>query len=260
MKKNYANIICIKWGDRYSSNDVNILYRMAQRSLDKFSLRFYCFTDNKVGLDQNIITKDIPKINLPKKEIKYVYQKEVGLCADDLGGLNKQRVLFLDLDVVIVGKLDDFFIFPKGDEFVIINDWNSRGNRIGQASCYSWQVGSLGYIKEDFEQNHRAVIAKYFTASQEYLSDMVTKKNGPLKFWPKGWCCSFKKHCLPIWCLRYFITPKMPKNKDLKIIAFHGEPKAVNAINGIWQDFPMVYWKRIYKHLKPCPWLKKYWY
>ena len=256
----YANIICIKWGDRYSSEDVNILYRMAQRSIGDFAIRFYCFTDNSSGLDKNIIVKDLPKINLPQHEIKYVYQKEVGLCDDDLGGLQGERVLFLDLDVVIVGKIDDFFHYPKNDEFYIINDWNSKGDRTGQASCYSWRVGSLGYIKKDFEQNHKAVIEKYYTASQEYLSHMVIKKYGALKFWPKTWCCSFKQHCLPIWFLRYFITPKMPKDKDLKLIAFHGDPKVKNAINGVWQDFPVVFWKKLYKYLKPARWLKKYWY
>ena len=41
--------------------------------------------------------------------------------------------------------------FPQSDDFVIIKDWNSKGNRVGQATCYSWQVGTLGFIKKDFE-------------------------------------------------------------------------------------------------------------
>jgi len=259
--KKTAHIISIKWGNRYKHSDVNQLYKMCKNNLHQHNLKFYCFTDNISKLDKNIITHPLPEINLPDAEIKYVYRKEVGLCNDNLGGLKGERVLFLDLDIVITNPIDDFFTFPKTKkDFYIINDWNSKGNKTGQASAYSWQVGTLGYILKDFEKNHKEIIKKYYTASQEYLSAQIIAKKGHLNFWPESWCCSFKQHCLPVWFLRYFITPKAPKSKNLKIIAFHGDPKANLAIEGKWQDFPMPIWKKIYKHVKPCKWIENYLY
>ena len=76
------------------------------------------------------------------------------------------------------------FAYPKSCEFYIINDWNTEGNHVGQASCYSFVVGTLGFIKEAFELNYTEVVETYGTASQEYLSAMVIDQYGKLNFWP----------------------------------------------------------------------------
>ena len=252
-----ANVICIKWGKAYGAEDVNKLYGMVSRNMKKHVLHFYCFTDDGHNLHKGIIVKPLPKINCAQEDIKYVYQKEVGLCDDNLGGLNGQRVLFFDLDVVITGSLDEFVSFPKKDEFIIINDWNTRGNAIGQATCYSWKVGTLGFIKKYFEDNVKEVLKKFHTASQAYLSSKVIEKWGELKFWPEGWCRSFKFHALPHWYLRPFFAPQLPKGT--KVLAFHGHPKIEEAIKGVWSIDGVPLFKRLYKTICPSPWLKEYW-
>ena len=148
-------------------------------------------------MDPDINVRALPVLQTePEYQTKYVYRKEVGLCDDELGGLKGERVFFFDLDIVIVGNLDEFFEYPKNDGFYIINDWNSRGNKVGQASCYSWVVGTLGFVKEYYEQHPKEVIDRFFTASQAYLSSKVIEKYGKLNFWPKGWFCSFRFHCM----------------------------------------------------------------
>jgi hypothetical protein len=192
------------------------------------------------------------------KELKYAYQKEAGLCDDELGGLKGQRALYFDLDTIIVGNIDGFFEMPKGDEFYIIKDWNSWG-KVGQASCYSFVVGTLGYIKKHFEQNPEQIYEKFYTASQEYLSDKIVERYGKLNFWPKSWAKSFRFHCLPtplIPFLRKFKMAKIPK--DAKIICFHGRPKLDDAQVGVWREHTA--WKRFfYKHLKPVTWISENW-
>ena len=253
MTKDSVNVICIKWGDKYKASDVNLLYNMIKNNVSEHELKFYCFTENKDDIDENVIIKPLPVLNVAPEDNKYVYRKEVGLCDDDLGGLSGQRVFFLDLDVVITGNLDEFFSYPKNDEFFIINDWNSEGDNVGQASCYSWVVGKLGSIKTDFEKEPKKWLEKFFTASQEYLSYKVIEKYGKLNFWPEEWMSSFKHSCLPVWFLRPLVTPKLPK--DTKILAFHGDPKLSDAIEGKWKA---PFWKKFYKTIKPSPWLKKY--
>lgn len=168
--------ICIKWGNAYSPDYVNKLKNMVKRNTS-YHIDFFCFTDNSEGLDNDIVVKPLPVLDTFKEyQTKYSYRKEAALCDDNLGELNGERVFFFDLDIVIVSSLDEFFDYPKGDEFYIINDWNSRGNKIGQASCYSWKVGTLGYIKEYFEQHPKEVTDQFFTASQEYLSSKIIEK------------------------------------------------------------------------------------
>lgn len=255
-----ANVICIKWGLRhYSSDDVNHLYVMVKRNVKEHALNFYCFTDRSEGLHRDIIAKPLPHLNVRPEDNKYAYRKEAGLCDDDLGGLRGQRVLFLDLDVVITDSLDEMIDYPSDDDFVIINDWNTSGDHVGQASCYSWKVGTLGFVKEYFEAHPQDVMKRFRTASQEYLSWKVIERWGRLHFWPHEWCRSFKAHALPVWFLRRFVTPKLPEGT--KVLAFHGRPKMEDAVLGRWAPpGHESFWKvLLYKSIKPCPWLETYW-
>ncbi|MBQ7413422.1 MAG: hypothetical protein IJV07_04025 [Alphaproteobacteria bacterium] len=262
MSEKY-NVICIKWGVAYSAADVNKLCSMVKRNTS-FDIDFYCFTENADGLNNDIIVRPLPVLNVPPEENKYAYKKEAGLCDDNLGGLNGQRVFFFDLDSLIVGNLDEFFRYPKGDKFYIINDWNTKGDTVGQASCYSWVVGTLGYVKKYFEDHPREVTDKYYTASQEYLSAKVIEKEGHLNFWPDNWFCSFRFHCLPKWPFRFWKMAKIPDRPGLKMIAFHGLPGLEDARQGIWcidktcPKYPRGI-KKLYKYVRPVTWINDYW-
>ena len=174
------HVICIKWGTRYGPDYVNRLYNMVDRNT-RLPFKFYCFTDNDAGLNDKIISMPLPVMQVVPEDNKHAYRKEAGLCEDNLGGLNGQRVLYFDLDVVIVDNIDCFFTYPKDDEFLIINDWNTKGDHVGQASCYSWVVGQLGYIKEYFEQYPKEVVKRYHTAS--HSGDCISgRKAGAVVF------------------------------------------------------------------------------
>lgn len=262
MSEKY-NVICIKWGTEYSFEDVNKLCSMVKRNTT-YDIDFYCFTDNPNGLRDDVIIKPMTHLNVAPEDNKYAYRKEAGLCDDNLGGLKGQRVFFFDLDSLIVGNLDEFFRYPQGDTFYIINDWHTKGNTVGQASCYSFVVGTLGYVKKYFEDHPKEVVAQFYTASQEYLSSKVIEKYGPLHFWPDEWFCSFRFHCLPKWPFRFWKMARIPKRKGLKMIAFHGNPGLEEAREGIWcadknnRKYPRGF-KRLYKHVCPVTWVDTYW-
>jgi hypothetical protein len=252
------SVICIKWGDSkcYSAKYVNNLYASVKRNTTH-KVDFYCFTDDDEGFNQNIITKPLPKVDVA--DLRHAYRKEISLCDKNLGDLAGKRVLYFDLDTVIVGNIDGFFELPKNDDFYIINDWNSWGNSVGQASCYSFVVGSLGYIKENFEENCEKVYDKFHRNSQKYLSNQVIKRYGKLNFWPDEWAKSFRFHCLPtplIPFLRRFKMAEVPVGA--KIICFHGKPKMEDAQRGMWYE--KNGWKKVlYKHLAPVTWIKDFW-
>ena len=248
------NVVCIKWGTDYSGDDVNKLYNNVLNNTN-YDIDFYCFTDDINGLNNKIIVKPIPELKNVYNIGCQIYIKEVGLCDNNLGGLNGQRVLYFDLDTVIVDNIDCFFDLPKNEEFYIIKDWNHIIKEVGQASCYSWVVGTLGFIKDYFEINYKSIYKKFGSASQEYLSGKVIEKYGKLNFWPEDWCKSFKVHCIPNPFLpfsRKFTMAKIPSGS--KIICFHGVPKAKDAKNGIWPEKNPIK-KFFYKHLKPVEWI-----
>ena len=109
------NVVCIKWGSKYSAEYVNKLHSMVERNLS-LPHRFICLTDDSTGLSSEIETK-----SLLRKELKWSYTK-FELFEKKLQDIIGQ-ILFLDLDVVINNSIDDLFLFEPDAEFVGIKDW-----------------------------------------------------------------------------------------------------------------------------------------
>ena len=260
--KEEIQIICIQWGTAYTATDVNRLSSMIRRNTS-FPIRFHLFSNETLpGLSPDVVQHPEPRLYVPKRKWNWNYRKEVGLCDDNLGGLTGQRVFFFDLDVLVLESLDDLFSYPRGDKFYIINDWNTRGNYVGQASCYSFVVGTVGFVKNAFDADPNAALKQFGSASQEYLSNQIIQKHGGLHFWPKQWFRSFRFHCLPLPIFRHFLTPPMPK-KGTKVLVFHGHPDIRDAIKGRWRlsgtNKDIRGFKKIYKACRPTPWIKTYW-
>src|SRR6185369_12905997 len=119
MKPDGINIITLKWGDRYGADFVNRLHSAVTRNL-KRPHRFVCFTDDGKGLAPGIDALPIPEIDLPP-DAKVTGWRKLCLFRDDLtvNGL----CLFLDIDIVVTGNLDEFFTFGSPDEILIIHNW-----------------------------------------------------------------------------------------------------------------------------------------
>lgn len=92
-------VVCVKWGNKYDAEYVNRLYRGVQRHLDRRH-RFVCFTDDAEGLDDGIETERFPDENLHTWWLKSTIF---------VAKLLRGRVLYLDLDTVVVGSLDALF-------------------------------------------------------------------------------------------------------------------------------------------------------
>ena len=147
------HVICIQWGTAYQAEDINKLRSMVVRNTS-LPIRFHVFSNEPPeGLDDTIEVHPEPGLEVASANNRYNFRKEAGLCDDNLGGLKGQRVFFFDLDVLITSNLDELFQYPEGDQFYIINDWNTKGDHVGQASCYSFVVGTLGFIKKAFEED-----------------------------------------------------------------------------------------------------------
>ena len=84
------NIICLKWGDKFSHEHVNRLYRMVCKNFHG-DFNFICHTENANGIDRNVIIQPLPDYDLENwwwKLTLFQYPTKV-------------PTLFFDLDVVI---------------------------------------------------------------------------------------------------------------------------------------------------------------
>ena len=237
------NVICIKWGNKFSAEYVNRLYNMVERNLD-IPHRFVCFTDDTNGLVNGIETKDLPEFTENKVILDKGWRK-LSLFTAPLSDLSG-KVLFLDLDIVIKGSLSPFF--DADGEFLIIKDWDFPKDIIGNSSVFRFEAGKYPDILPDFYGLGNN-IRRTYRNEQAYLSYAMYKK-GILKYWDKSWCVSFKRNCLQPFPLNFFKEPKEPENA--KIIVFHGRPTPMQARNGFWG-------KGGARYVKPAKWLDKYW-
>lgn len=239
-------IICIKWGQKYGADYLNRLASMIRRNTVR-ETRLVCFTDDATGADPGIEIQPLPPIHLPERESSTPWRK-LSLWQYPLHDL-KGDVLFFDLDVVITGPIDDFFDFMPG-RFCVAQNWTQMDEGVGNTSVYRFPAGEMAYIFDDFNADPEAVLSRY-RIEQQYIS-AVSKDT---VFFPREWCLSFKHSLLPVWPLRFFIPPALPAGT--KVVAFHGKPDPDEARDGIWPV--QSAWKRLYKHVRPTPWIAEHW-
>jgi hypothetical protein len=239
-------VICIKWGTRYPSPFVNRLASMVRRNTTR-PTRLVCFTDDTTGLDAGIETAPLPEITLPEA-VAWTPWRKLSLWQSPLHDLEGD-ILFFDLDLVITGPIDEMFDYHPG-AFCVAENWTEPGRGVGNTSMYRFNTETMSYIFDDFQKDPDGIVARY-GIEQRYISDHIEA----LRFWPADWCVSFKHTLMPRWPLNLFMAPKLPA--DTKVVAFTGKPDPDEAAAGVWPE--KTAWKRIYKQVRPTPWINEHW-
>jgi len=239
-------VLCLKWEDRYGPEYVNRLYSMVARNT-KRPLRFVCFTDDRTGIRPEVELLDMPAFDLPEVMRRhpfrrmFIFQKQLA----DLTG----PVLHLDLDLLVSGNVDDLFDFKPDSEFCVAENWTQQGQGIGNMSVFRFKIGSMSHIWDIFRADPLRQMQLHRN-SQTF----VCRNLQHIDFYPRHWCLSFKHSIVPRWPLNLFLTPQLPR--DARIVAFTGKPDISEAAVGEW---PAVWWKKIYKTVRPTPWLLEHW-
>lgn len=214
------NIVCLKWGEKYSPHYVNVLYSMCKRN-STIPFKFICMTDNDKGLDPNILTKPLPNLKLYGWWLKpYVFCKDNNF---------ESEVLFLDLDLVIHNNFDKLWEYSPGS-FCIIRDFTRKINPKWQkynSSVFRFRPKDYYWIWEDFFTSNKKIVSKHH-GDQDYLYSLLQSR---VSLWPDEWIQSYKWEMRDrndvklINGRRNFVNIKDPTLiHDNCIAVFHGEP------------------------------------
>tara|TARA_R110000868_G_scaffold382366_1_gene648926 strand:- start:4087 stop:4830 length:744 start_codon:yes stop_codon:yes gene_type:complete len=134
------NVVCVKWGDKFSPEHVNRLYRMAKKNIS-LPFNFYCWTENTTGLydEINVVPLD------DTLDLKAWWWKLTLFKGNNFKGIN----LYLDLDVVIQKNIDNLFkeavhnkltLIDRSDENILENSIDREFNNKITTAMYNSSI------------------------------------------------------------------------------------------------------------------------
>ena len=247
-------VICMKWGKVYPAQYVNILYRAVQRNLS-LPHRFVCLTDDPEGLLPEIEALDLPRAGIPDAfwTDKGIWGK-LALFQSDLHGL-QGRALFLDLDMLIVGSLDEMFTHNEDCSFVSVGNarrWREvtpTNPAVLSTTAFRFNIGSQAHILQGFLDEPDAIKSKY-GLEQKYVQSMVPDWT----YFPRGWVVSFKRQLRRPIGVDLFLEPRTPA-PSVKCVSFHGNPNPWDLVPknaGRWGALP-------HYGRGPVSWIRENW-
>jgi hypothetical protein len=267
-------LVCVKWGSAYGPEYVNRLYGMVSRHLTP-PFRLVCLTDDRNRIRAEVECFDLPELGVPHPQRTVGKWRKQVLWGATVPGLRTgEPALFIDLDSVIVGSLDDYFGIGQPGDVYVARNWARPLEKLGQTSVFRFPVGGNAHILDDFRADPQGIADKY-QFEQHYVTFAVT---GGVKFWPEAWTRHFRLHCMPPFPLCYFMTARLPQGA--RIVTFPGGPNPDDVMVGRWNGLsaphpsrwqhlratfgngPRVDAKRL-RHLRryvlPVPWIAQAW-
>lgn len=239
-----VEIVCLKWGTKYSSSYVNKLYNMVKRNLD-LDFEFCCLTDDATGLSSNI--KVVPISDDSDRGWWY-----------KMHFFNAQLfpkghiIIYLDLDIVIVGKIN--FLLERSHILTVAPGF--KNPKLINSSIMVFESGTLHFLYEEYKLNRSVIVSKYrgdqdwiFVQAQPFLGTFDRDK-----------VISFKAHChsLAFPYINRVLKPglripamssqasRLP-TPEAAIVCFHGKPDPEDVQFGPYRE-----WKR-------ADFVDKYW-
>ena len=250
---------CVKWGTRFGPDYVNVLRSAVKEHLG-LPHRFVCLTNQPEGIDPGVEVMPVPEFGVPETEWtkrgcwpKVALFKR-GVFEDD------EIVLYLDLDVLVVGGLAPFVELVRWESaFYTLREWNPplmralplalRPDRGSQGSVYVWRAGEQRHVFDHFTGHVEEVRASYWS-DRFYLPKIARNP----RYLPHDWCLSFKNHCLAPWPLN-LVRAEARLPQGARVIVFHGKPRPMDVMGPEGRRWG----SKRRSGDRPVPWARDYW-
>ena len=136
------------------------------------------------------------------------------------------RVLYLDLDVTVIGSLDDLANLPA--TFSVVENFKEikEPNKAKfNSSVMAWDA-EQDSINELFTEFNPSIMDR-LNGDQDWISEQLPN----VTTFPKDWCVSYKVR-------RFLKLRTMPK--DARVVCYHGKPKPFDMPDNDLDGFTIV--------------------
>lgn len=148
--------MCVKWGDKYSSEYVNKLFSMVTRNAPE-SFDFYCYTDDPTNLHTSINIIPI------KSDLTHWWLK-----LDLLNIFRDGDNILLDLDIVILNKLERLWSVKTRTVSIMYSQWKEgyvggtdKFPTLYNSSIIKWSNDQGKEIYDYFIKHREMILFKY---------------------------------------------------------------------------------------------------
>lgn len=153
------NIVCVKWGNKYSAEYVNKLYAMVSRNCCGQDFKFYCYTEDAVDIRN--------EVNVIKIETDLT---RWWLKLDLLNKFTTGTTILFDLDIVILNPLERLFSVKTRTLSVLYSQWKEgyiqprsteKFPTLYNSSIMKWQDNQGEEVYDYFQKNKDMILFKY---------------------------------------------------------------------------------------------------
>jgi hypothetical protein len=262
-------IICINWGRKYGPRYINRLYAGVSRNVTS-PFTFTCFCDDPEGIRSEVRTEPLPELDVEMPKGSQGIWPKARLWGARLGDL-EGPVLFMDLDMVVVGNLDGFFEEGEPEDVILARNENTPFERLGQTSIFRFPVGKLLPLQQRFRADPQGIADEY-----RFEQRFVTRNApGGIRFWPAGWVRHFRRDCTRSFPVNYLLPPRRPNGA--KVVIFPGGTLPPHVIAGQYNKYyhaggPLMHlcglfgtdrpdspWRYLRRYIRPAPWVAAAW-
>lgn len=213
------NLVAVRVGPKYPRQYVEILFDQLTRNLSTFEgdVKLWCITDDPDGLPDGV-TAIAHDPDLPGWWTKLLL-----FSAGMPWGLG-ERVAYFDLDIAIVGRLEDLVETPGIVQDELWPCYNS--------SVMVWNHGEHSEIKTFFTPD--VVTAPAWLVPPECLPE------GQINGGDQEWITSASTWNTfpPEWCVSYKTQATIWPPAEAKVVLFNGQPKPVDCdgwVKDVWK-------------------------
>ena len=225
------NIACVWVPPKYNMSYVETLYNSVKRNTTQ-SFNFYCLTTHPQEINNpNIIPIALEKDTLFESDRKRWWYKSNLFNEHNWEG----QILYLDLDIVIIGSLDKFFEW-KVDKFRICQDFNRHSMpnyKISNSSVMAFNANSYTNFYNEFQEEKVENIRRH-NGDQDWLTRILGESKS---WWPKEWAMSYKWEVLNGGLKRMgtkeYKLDTTEVHKDTSILVFHGNPNPGEVLDDL---------------------------
>ena len=224
-------IACVlKSGGVYDWDYVFKLFHGVNKYIDR-PFKFYCLTDMGNGFSPKTYNDmQVKVIPLTYAWPKWWSKMEMFRCP----ALYGQRVVFIDLDTIIVGDINQ--ICDYSGPFCVLNDFNRLGPYVG-SGLMAFNGEGLKPLFNTFKDRPEFQMDRH-RGDQNFIFENHKDPDFFQSLYP-GQVISFKPE------RGRGVLKTLPE--DVRIVCFHGKPKPRDVVNMDSDD-------RFY-----CPWVKEHW-